>query len=292
MKVLILGATGMLGHKLVQVLNGKFDTWAGVRADFASIERFGIFEKDNTVTGVSAEDLNSVEKALETVQPNVVINAVGIVKQKKTSKDVVQMLEVNSIFPHRLAELGTKYGYRMITISTDCVFAGTRGNYSEDDQPDALDLYGQSKHFGEILSENCLTIRTSIIGRELATRQGLLEWFIGQQGKKVDGYTKAIFSGFPTVVFADIIVDIIGNYPNLSGVFHVSGEPISKFDLLNKIKEKLQIDVEVARFDDFVIDRSLDSTRFRGQTGFSPATWDEMIDRIAADTTPYDKWNQ
>ncbi len=292
MKVLVFGATGMLGHKLVQVLKKKFDTWSAVRTDFASIERFGISEKEKTVTGVFAEDLNSVEKALERIQPSVVINAAGIVKQKQTSKNVVGMLEVNSIFPHRLAELGATNGFRLITVSTDCVFAGTRGNYSEDDQPDALDLYGQSKHFGEILSENCLTIRTSIIGRELATRQGLLEWLIGQHRKKVNGYAKAIFSGFPTVVFADIILDIIVNYPNLCGVFHISSEPISKFDLLEKIRNRLDLEVEIEKFDDFVIDRSLDSTRFRTETGFSPMTWDEMIDRIAADTTPYYKWNR
>jgi dTDP-4-dehydrorhamnose reductase len=202
----------------------------------------------------------------------------------------VTTLTVNAIFPHRLAELGREYGYRLITISTDCVFDGLRGNYSEDDIPNATDLYGKSKSLGEVSGENCLTVRTSIIGRELSTSHSLVDWFLANRGGKVKGFARAIYSGFPTIVFAGIIGDLIEHNRTLSGLYHVSSDPIDKFRLLCLIKEKFAVDIEIGRDEDFCIDRSLNSAGFREMTGFRPPAWGEMIAQMASDPTPYDKW--
>ncbi|MGH9948757.1 MAG: dTDP-4-dehydrorhamnose reductase family protein [Pyrinomonadaceae bacterium] len=290
MKILILGGNGMLGHKLVQTFEKSFEAWTTVRSTYDKVSAFEIFGKDRTIERVDASDFASVAGAIKLAKPDVVVNSIGIVKQKAASKNIEEMLSVNSIFPHKLALLGKQNGFRLITISTDCVFSGSKGNYSENDVADALDLYGQSKRWGEIDEPNCLTIRTSIIGRELLTNHGLVEWMISQKGKSVNGYAKAIFSGFPTTCFADIIVDIVENHQSLSGVYHVSSEPISKFELLNIINDTFKLGVEVKPFSDFEIDRSLDSTGFRNATGFSSQSWSKMIEKMAADTTPYDKW--
>lgn len=291
MKVLVVGGTGMLGHKVVQVLSPRFDIACTIRGSFASIERLGIFSRESTIENVNVEDIGSVEDAIRSSEPDVVVNCVGVIKQLPTSKDVVKTLTINSIFPHQLASLAERLDFRLITVSTDCVFAGTKGNYSEDDAPDALDLYGRSKQLGEVIDNRNLTIRTSIIGREIGTSHSLIEWFLSQTGS-VRGYVNAIFSGFPTVVLSEVIANIISDHPGLTGLYHVSSEPINKFDLLTLVKERLDLDIEIERFDDFSIDRSLDSTRFRAATGFEPLPWPEMVDRMFSDPTPYDDWQK
>ena len=291
MKILIIGGTGMLGHKLVQRLSEVFEVTFTLRGSFDSVENPEIFDRGQAIEHVDVRDMRSVQTAFERAAPDVVINAVGLIKHVAGSDDIETALSINSIFPHRLAKLSGESGARLITMSTDCVFAGTKGMYSESDPPDALDLYGQSKHWGEISAENCLTLRTSIIGREMGSQNGLIEWFFSQRGGEVPGYSRAVFSGFPTVVFADIIVGIIERYRELSGIFHVSSDPISKFDLLNKIDRQFNLGVRLVEDSSFEIDRSLDSSRFRSATGFEPATWDEMITGMCADSTRYDEWN-
>ncbi len=281
----------MLGHKLVQSFDDVFDTYYTLHGAFESVEDFGIFDRSRAVEDVDVEDLDTVRRAIERTAPDVVVNAVGVIKQVQAAGDVEKTLKINSIFPHRLARLAAAQGFRLITVSTDCVFAGTRGNYSEDDVPDALDLYGQSKHWGELSEKGCLTLRTSIIGREICSKNGLLEWFFSRRGDAVKGYSKAIFSGFPTIVFADILIDIIEKYPDIDGIFHVSSDPISKYEILRMIEKQFGLGVRIDQDTDFVMDRSLDSTKFRETTGFVPAAWGEMIDRMRSDATPYDKWN-
>ncbi len=215
------------------------------------------------------------------------VNAVGVIKQVPLAKNVITTLSVNSIFPHQLNELSEKFQFRLINISTDCVFSGEKGNYSESDLADAHDLYGKSKYLGEVVAGSCLTLRTSIIGRELKTSNSLVEWFLSNRGRSVKGFVNAIYTGFPTVVLADILSNIIENYPNLCGLYHVSSEPINKFNLLNHINEAYQAEIKIEPFEDFVIDRSLDSNKFRKATGFEPINWDEMIRRMAADNTIY-----
>ena len=187
--------------------------------------------------------------------------------------------------------MGEQVGFRLITISTDCVFGGTKGNYTEQDPADALDLYGRSKQLGEVVDGRALTLRTSVIGREIGTSHSLIEWFLSQTGD-VKGYVNAIYSGFPTVILAEILGTIIAEHPALTGLYHVSSEPINKFELLMLVKNRLGLDTVIERFEDFIIDRSLDSTRFRTATGFVPLPWPEMVDRMFSDPTPYDDWHK
>jgi dTDP-4-dehydrorhamnose reductase len=290
MKVLIIGGSGMLGHKLTQVLQDKFDVWVTMRGDDRKYEKYGIFNQSRILPKVDIEELKSVETAVRSVKPSVIINAVGVIKQIPTATDVVKTLMVNAVFPHQLAEMASRFGTRLITISTDCVFSGKSGKYKETDTPDATDLYGKSKNLGEVVVDNCITLRTSIIGRELDSAHGLVEWFLSNEGKRVKGFKKAVFSGFPTLILAEIIADLIENQPNLHGLFNVSSESINKYDLLESVKKAYGANIEIEPFDDFVIDRSLDSTKFRAATGFRPANWEEMIGRMAADNAAYQQY--
>jgi dTDP-4-dehydrorhamnose reductase len=289
-KVLIIGGKGMLGHKLFQVLAEWFEVYATLHGLFEDVMRFGIF--DRAFGNIDVTDIESVEQVVASVEPDVIINAVGVIKQLPESRDVAQTLAINSIFPHKLAEVAARFSSRLILISTDCVFDGKDGNYNENDTPNALDLYGQSKHFGEVMADNCLTLRTSIIGRELAGSHSLVEWFLSNRGKTVKGFVNAIYSGFPTIVFADIIASLITDHTGMSGLYHVSSEPIDKFTLLTLINEAYSAGIKVKPDEEFRIDRSLDSTRFRGETGFKPPSWEAMIERMASDPTDYDKLRQ
>lgn len=282
----------MFGHKLFQVLQKKFEVWATIRGNFDEIKNFKLFSKANIVNGVNVESYKTVKSAIEMIKPNVVINAVGIIKQLPTSKDVIKTLTINSIFPHRLAKLAQEFDFRVITVGTDCVFNGSKGNYRENDVADAPDLYGKSKNFGELIEKNCLTLRTSIIGRELNTAHSLVEWFLSNRGGKAKGFINAIYSGFPTIVFADIIADLIEHQPKLEGLYHVSAEPVNKFELLKLINKAYNANIEIEPFEDFYIDRSLNSDKFRAETGFNPKSWEEMIEIMAKDATPYENYRK
>ncbi|HBB89357.1 MAG TPA: NAD(P)-dependent oxidoreductase [Blastocatellia bacterium] len=290
MRVLILGGSGMLGHKLWQTLAPSFDTYATVRRAPEAYSRFGIFDEARVVGGVSAENFETIERAFATVRPEAVVNCIGIVKQDAAATNPIASITVNALFPHQLAQACGEIGARLIHLSTDCVFSGAKGNYSESAAPDAQDLYGRTKLLGEVGDrENCLTLRTSMIGRELQGAHGLVEWFLSQRGKTVRGFKRAVFSGFTTTALAGVIGDLVANHPELSGVWHVAAEPINKFDLLVLVQKALALDIEIEPDENFFCDRSLDGTRFRAATEFAPQPWPEMIDRMAQDTTPYDE---
>ena len=292
MRVLIFGASGMLGHKLYQQMKTDFEVFATTRSDFDSIGPFVIFDRSSLIENIDVLDIESVRFAIERSKPDVVVNAVGLVKQLSESEDVFKTLSINSVFPQRLAALSNEFGFRLITVSTDCVFSGDKGNYSENDIADANDLYGISKFLGELKDENCLTIRTSIIGRELTTSHSLVEWFLSNRGKNVKGYVNAIYSGFPTITLAKIVSDIITEHLELNGVYHVSSDPINKFELLRLLNKYYRANAVIEPFEGFAIDRSLDSSAFRKATGFSPVFWEQMIEQMAADPAPYDKWKE
>lgn len=287
MRILILGAGGMLGHKLYQVLGEGPDVYGTIRGGFESVAAFGIFDPERIVAGLDVTDEKALDRAITDVRPDVVINAVGVIKQKPSSKDVETTLTINSIVPHRLAALSEQRGFRLVCISTDCVFKGDRGGYTEDDVPDAIDLYGQSKHWGEVTEGNCLTLRTSIIGHELSTSHSLIDWFFSNRGGKVKGFRRAIYSGFPTVTFSRLLAKILSDHPDLHGLYHVSSEPIDKHSLLEIVRLAASLDIEIEPDDDFAIDRSLNSDRFRTVTGFRPAGWEEMIREMCSDPTAY-----
>lgn len=292
MRVLILGAAGMLGHKLWQTLERRFDTWAAVRSNYRGYARYGLFDPNRTLCECNVFDFDSVVRVLVTVRPDVVINCIGIIKQLPTAKDPSVSLTVNSLFPHRLANLCQAAGARLLHISTDCVFSGRKGMYTENDVSDAEDLYGRTKFLGEVDAPGCLTLRTSIIGRELQTTNGLVEWFLSNRGRSVRGYTQAIYSGFTTLALAQIIANMIERYPQVSGIYHVSSDPINKYDLLVLIRDAFGVPIEIEPYPDVKIDRSLNSKRFWSMVDFTPPTWSMMIQAMADDSTPYEQWRE
>lgn len=280
MKVLVLGASGMLGSAMVRVLSEdtNLDVAGTVRS--AGAKRF--FDTtiaERLLVGVDVENQDSLSDAIAQSLPDVVINCVGVVKQLAQANDPLRVLPINSILPHRLAKLCAIGRSRLVHISTDCVFAGTKGRYLETDISDATDLYGKSKYIGEVYSDNAITLRTSIIGHEMQDPHSLVDWFLSQ-GESCRGYRKAIFSGVPTVVLAQLVRDVIIPQRTLSGLYHVAAEPINKFDLLTLVKDIYGKQIEIVPDDSLVIDRSLDASRLRNATGYVPPSWDEMINTM------------
>jgi dTDP-4-dehydrorhamnose reductase len=292
MHILILGGAGMLGHKLWQVCRDRFDTWTTLRQPVTAYRHIGVFDPARCLDGVRADRFETVERAIAERRPQVVVNCIGIVKQLKDGADPVPSVEINSLFPHRLARAAADHGARLIHISTDCVFSGRTGGYTEDDPADADDLYGRSKRLGEPAGSHVLTVRTSIVGRELHGAHGLFEWFLGHRGGRVKGFARAYFSGLTTQALAETLVEVVERHPSLSGTYHVAGDRISKYDLLALVNDACGAGVTIDRDETFSIDRSLDGSRFRAATGWSPSPWPEMVAAFAADPTPYDEWRQ
>ena len=280
MKVLILGGAGMLGHQLLQELQARHETRVTLRQSLAAYASCGLFSQDNSYSDVDVCAPGRVEQVLTDFRPAVVVNAVGIVKQRPEAHDSILSIEVNSLLPHSLALDCRAVGARLIHLSTDCVFSGERGGYTEDDRPDPLDLYDRSKLLGEVSAHNAITLRTSMIGLGLYRKSNLIDWFLSQKGR-VQGYRHAIFSGLTTAEISRVIASLIENHAAATGLYHLSAAPISKFDLLTKLRERLSLPVEIVPVDKPKIDRSLDSTRFRKAFGYQPPTWDRMLDELA-----------
>ena len=287
-RVLVLGGSGMLGHKLAQTLAPRFETWATVRSDSLGPAVSAVLDESRTLTGVDADRPEVVAAAISRVKPDVVVNAIGIVKQLRTAKAAIPTIRINALLPHELAEICAAENARLIQISTDCVFSGSRGTYNETDPPDPPDLYGRTKLLGEVSdAPNALTIRTSIVGRELSGTVGLFEWFLSQGRGPVRGFSRAIFSGVTTRALAQLIAELIATMPDLTGLWHVSAAPIDKCSLLGDLRDALGLDVEIVPDDSLVIDRSLDSSRLRAETGWIPPSWETMLTDVAEDPTPY-----
>jgi dTDP-4-dehydrorhamnose reductase len=278
----------MLGHKTWQTLGERFECWATVRSEPLDGPAAAVLDADRTVTGVRAEDPASVWRALDEAAPDVAVNCIGLVKQADAASDTVAAIRVNALFPHELADACRARGTRLLHVSTDCVFSGERGAYAEDDTPDARDTYGRSKLLGEPVGAGCLTIRTSIVGRELATSHGLVEWLIGESGGAVPGFRRAAFSGMTTLALARELGTLIERHRSLDGLFHLGADRITKHDLLILLRDRLELDVEIVADDAVAVDRSLDSTRYREATNRRPPSWPEMVQGLARDPTPYD----
>jgi len=291
-RVLILGANGMLGHKLYQVLSPDFDVTGTIRGDYRDINKYGFFRQSQILPHLDAMKIDQLEQAIVKTKPEVVINCIGVVKSLVEKVGISDTTWLNAQLPHQLYQICRSKAIRLIHISTDCVFSGKKGNYREDDPSDANDIYGKTKYLGEVKGDGALTIRTSIIGRELAGTNGLLEWFLANRGGKVQGYTNAIFSGFPTLHLSRIIADIIMKHQGLNGIYHVASEPISKFNLLTLINNAFGLNIEIEEYPDYRIDRSLDGTLFRKETGFAPLPWQQMVEELAVDAKPYVNWRQ
>lgn len=279
MRILILGGDGMLGHQLFTHLQPRHDVRCTLRQDLSAYDGLGLFDTQNSYAGVDVRSLERLVEVLADFRPEAVVNCVGIVKQRPTSKESLPSLEINSLLPHRLAVLCKGIGARLIHLSTDCVFSGTKGNYQESDPSDAEDIYGKSKFLGEVHDGHCLTLRTSIIGRELTRKKSLLEWFLAQSGT-VKGFKNAIYTGFTTLEMSRIIETMLLDYPTASGVYQVSSDPINKYELLLLFRDKLGHSVEILPDESFHCERSLDSTRFRQEFNYSPPSWGSMIGEL------------
>ena len=281
MRLLILGGSGMLGHQLWRGFHAQHDTWVTLRRPVADFAVHNLFDEAKAIQLDDITDDTALERALGQAKPEAVINCVGLIKQRDEASDEALTLRVNAEFPHRLAKRCGEAGARLIHFSTDCIFAGTKGNYTESDPSDAADLYGQSKHQGEVADAHSVTLRTSVIGHELGTNLALLDWFLSQRGQAISGFTKAIYSGFTTLEMARIVDRILTQHPALSGVWHVASEPISKFALLQLCREKLGWEGVIEPNDEFVCDRSLNADRFNQATGYTPPSWEAMISELA-----------
>ena len=277
MKVLILGAGGMLGNAVIRMMCDKqhLEVFGTIRSN--NVPK--IFSTEITkkiITGFDVTYRDSLVKLFADIKPDVVINCVGLVKQLAEVDDPLIALPINAILPHQLANLCRLTEARLVHISTDCVFSGTKGNYKETDTSDATDLYGKSKYIGEVNYAHAITLRTSIIGHELQSAHGLIDWFLAQQGS-CKGFNQAVFSGLPTTVLAAIIRDIVLPKPELSGVYHVAAKPISKYDLLSLVAKVYGKAIDIIPDDQLVIDRSLNADRFKSATGYEAPSWEELI---------------
>jgi dTDP-4-dehydrorhamnose reductase len=293
MNILVLGGTGMLGHKMFQQLRMRYpETYCTIRGSIndAPVRDVDLFHSGHVLEQCGFADFTVVERLLLEYKSRVVVNCVGIVKQRTDSKKPVPSIYINSLLPHLLLETCERMGAKLIHVSTDCVFSGKKGNYREDDLPDAEDLYGRTKFLGEVTSGSALTLRTSIIGRELLHSESLLEWFLSQNHKRVSGYKRALFSGVTTNHLAKVVGDLISNHPNLSGLYNVASQTISKFDLLCLLREAYDLDIEILPKDEFSCDRSLRGEKFDAATGYTCAPWPEMVAQLASDDTPYNEW--
>ncbi|HIH0818802.1 TPA: dTDP-4-dehydrorhamnose reductase family protein [Vibrio cholerae] len=282
MKIIVIGATGMLGYSIFSNLSEvpNLDVYGTVR-NLKGVEKF-FQSSDKLIANVDVKYFESLERALINVQPDVVINCIGLIKQHDVSKLHVDAIEINSLLPHKIAQLCGILGARLIHFSTDCVFDGKVGNYVESDLPTATDLYGKSKSLGEVDYGQHVTLRTSIIGHELKSSVSLIDWFLSQEGS-VKGFSKAVFSGLPTAYIAKVLLDYVLPNTSLTGLYQLSVDPIDKYSLISKVADVYKKKIEIDNSEDFVIDRSLDSTKFREETGFIPPSWDELVTFMHAD---------
>jgi dTDP-4-dehydrorhamnose reductase len=291
--ILVLGGGGMLGHKIFQRLGRQFpSTFCTLHAE-ASAPPFGgipMFRSERVFGNVDVLRSQRFRKLVEDLEPAFIVNCVGIVKQRAAAKDPVPSIRINALFPHELSDISARWGGRVIHFSTDCVFSGRRGHYSESDVSDAEDLYGRTKFLGELSGANVVTLRTSMIGRELTSHESLLDWFLGQNHKSVRGFTRAMYSGVTTNHLADVVATLVERNLPINGLYQVASRAISKFDLLTLIREAYRLDIEIVPDEQFVCDRTMNGGRFEAAMGYTCPSWRELTAELAGDPTPYEEW--
>ncbi|HEY4216009.1 MAG TPA: SDR family oxidoreductase [Gemmatimonadaceae bacterium] len=290
MKVLVLGGGGMLGHKMFQQLAARFpDTYCTLRGTRSEAGFNGVIPADlgTVLERIDAGHWPSLERLLSDLRPDVIVNCVGAIKQRAAAADALVSIALNALLPHQLASTVAGWNGRLIHFSTDCVFSGHRGSYAEDDVSDAEDLYGRTKFLGETAAPNALTIRTSIIGRELRHHASLLDWFLSQSGLSVRGYTKALWSGVTTSHLADVVGDLVVAPTPLSGLYQLSSGCVSKFELLKLLRDAYAKRIEIVPDDDVHCDRSLNGQRFAAATGYRFPGWPALLQQLTSDPTPY-----
>ena len=281
MRILILGGTGMLGHKLWEYFSGRFpDTFTTIRQSLNSCEAGGLFNSSRVIDSVDASDFLELTGVIKCVRPDFILNCIGVTKRREEASEAIHAIILNALLPHKLVEWGKNNSAKVINFSTDCVFDGEQGNYTEENSTNATDLYGKTKALGEIQGNNALTLRSSFIGTELGAGTELLEWFLSQT-ETVHGFKNAIYSGFTTLELSRIIEGIVVHHPGANGVYNISSDPISKFDLLMLIRNEMHLNVDVIPDETFQCNRSLDSTKFRKEFNYTPPTWKAMIAELS-----------
>ena len=289
MRVLVLGASGMLGHTACRVLSESREVHAALRkTDGLGSPGRSCFENCTLHDQIDALDDRQLTALILTIQPDVVLNCIGIVKQLTTLQNAENTIRLNALLPHVLARICSDSGAKLIQMSTDCVFSGKSGFYTEKDRPDPVDLYGQTKLLGEVSVAPHLTIRTSFIGRELNRKTGLLEWFLSQKENRTPGYTRAIFSGLTSLALCEVLEKILDRAFDTTGIYHVAGAPICKHELLSLISDELSLNRDIYPDDSIACDRSLDGRHFLQSTGITVPAYDLMIGQLAKDNQNYE----
>jgi len=276
--ILIFGVTGMLGNTLFRSLskNSSLNVF-GTQREKDGLQFFDEILQRKIIRNVQATNANSVQSAFEIAKPDIVMNCIGVIKQLSASSEVLKTVPINTLFPHVLAETCSQKKCRLVLISTDCVFSGTKGRYIETDFPDCYDVYGRSKLLGEIHdSDKVLTLRTSIIGHEIFSNKSLVDWFLSQV-HQVRGFTKAIYSGLPTAELARVIEKFVIPNDSLHGLYHVASDPINKYELLKIVARIYNKQIEIQPSEGLVIDRSLVAKKFSTDTGYEPPSWETLI---------------
>lgn len=280
MKILILGADGMVGHKIAKSFsNSDFDLCLNSRSRSQYIKKYF----PNSI--VSNFDFNKqkIENLLNKFMPNYVINAVGVTIRRGAS-DNKETNYINSQLPKKIDLWCMENQKNQILFSTDCVFSGDKGNYKDFDLPDSNDYYGKSKGKGEIDSLHTITLRSSMIGREIYNKSELLEWVISNKSKQIKGYYNVIYSGVTTLWMSKVLIEIIKNYPNLHGIYNISSPPISKFELITKINHYFKLNIDIVKDYSYSSNKSLNSDRFFSKTKFKKPNWDEMLLNLYLDS--------
>ena len=278
----------MLGHMLVRVLSEHHQVIGTTSSQYDSKSPLArILEKANWIDHVDVRNWQTVESAINHVKPNVLINCVGVIKQKMDSGNVMDAILINSLIPHQLAATCEKLDIRFIHFSTDCVFEGTPGIKYTSYTPNATDLYGTTKRLGEVNYAPAITLRTGFVGRQLSGAEGLFEWVLSQKGKAVSGYQNAIYSGLTTMALSRVIKQVIEVQPTLSGLYQVASNRINKFDLITQLNESLHLDLSIAKNTEFMCDRSMDGPEFTNLTNIQIPSWEEMLTEFAADQDFY-----
>ncbi len=286
MRLLIFGITGLIGSSVFRVLSDDsvYEVYGTCRNDK---DKHFFENKEKIISSIDVFSIDAIQALINNIRPNVIINCIGVTKHLPQISNYATTITVNSLWPHELAKLADDIGAKLIQVSTDCVFSGRFGNYSETDIPDAVDLYGRSKILGEVIYNNHLTVRISTIGHEISTTYGLLDWFLSQK-KSCKGYSQAFFSGLPSIYFAQILSQFILPRPDLQGLYHISAEPIDKFSLLKLIALQYGKKIHIEADESVVVNRSLNGSKFSDETGFLSLKWPELI-KLMAETNGINK---
>lgn len=282
-KVLIIGASGMIGHQMWMMAQKYYNAFAFIRKSKSHYDNWNLFNSKNVIDGVNVTDFSLVESKLIKIKPDVVINCTGITIRKKEIQDLNYTLNVNSLFPQKLAKWCQNQGVRLIHFSTDCVFSGKKGYYAESDIPDATDHYGTTKFLGEVIGDKILTLRIPVIGRELEGKTELLEWVLRQKNQKIKGYSRALYSGMTVHQASKEIYKLIESTTILGGLYHISTPPISKYDLIHKINQIYKLNIQIDKEDTHITNKVLISEKYQQITGFSAPSWEIMLEEALAE---------